>query len=694
MAISRSVHIRVTDHTNRPIEGALVAAGESSAYTDEKGNARLEIPGGVELKVEARGFESQARFVDRKEASRAEVFTLGRAGLPYYYRGRVRVPFEPIPGTIGVLLKQPAEQGKGRRKQQDALGETAKRFGGEVLRATKNFERSGLAVVRLDTSDDATVERRLAELMKDPGVEAVGMVVRLSEDHASFLTNLVIARFDDGVSEAAVAELAARHNLRPEGRFGDLGNVHRLRYKGLATYAVLNAANALAAEPGVVYAEPDLASTSEEDAIIPADFLFPEQWDHQLIATPDAWQALRDMDAARTFGNADVVVAVVDNGIDVTHPDLAGNVSSGNPKQVAMFDFANMVGNMSNLSTTAQQRDHGTACASAAVGNIGNASVVAGVTEGIAGIAGNCRLIGVLRGGTEARYAEMYLWAAGFNAGSTTAGFPAQLARGADVITNSFGFSVDNPISGSMSDTFDRLTDDGRGGRGVLLFFSAGNDSVDLDTTNRRPWSMYDRCFCVAASTLANDGVTEVQAGYSNFGSTVDWCAPSNDNQGRHNPPGVFGAHSATIQAAPLGDAIPGHPAAQTTLSAAAAAGTNMLTVASTAGFAVGQALLAGPWGWCRVGPTHHRGERRHEPAYPRRRHRRCPGDRRGGGGRSALLPYQLRRHLLRHPGLRRDRCPHAVGQPAAAMGRSAGPHPGDRRQDRREQHERHRPVA
>ena len=342
----------------------------------------------------------RASLTARKPHAR-QVFTLGRAGLPYYYRGRVRVPFEPIPGTIGVLLKQPAEQGKGRRKQQDALGETAKRFGGEVLRATKNFERSGLAVVRLDTSDDATVERRLAELMKDPGVEAVGMVVRLSEDHASFLTNLVIARFDDGVSEAAVAELAARHNLRPEGRFGDLGNVHRLRYKGLATYAVLNAANALAAEPGVVYAEPDLASTSEEDAIIPADFLFPEQWDHQLIATPDAWQALRDMDAARTFGNADVVVAVVDNGIDVTHPDLAGNVSSGNPKQVAMFDFANMVGNMSNLSTTAQQRDHGTACASAAVGNIGNASVVAGVTEGIAGIAGNCRLIGVLRGGTE-----------------------------------------------------------------------------------------------------------------------------------------------------------------------------------------------------------------------------------------------------------------------------------------------------
>ena len=40
-----------------------------------------------------------------------------------------------------------------------------------------------------------------------------------------------------------------------------------------------------------------------------------------------------------------------------------------------------------------------------------------------------------------------------------------------------------------------------------------------------------------------------------------------------YNPPQVFGAHTVTILAAPNGDAIPGHPAQQTTLAAAAAAG-------------------------------------------------------------------------------------------------------------------------
>ena len=89
------------------------------------------------------------------------------------------------------------------------------------------------------------------------------------------------------------------------------------------------------------------------------------------------------MDAARTFGNPDIVIAVVDSGIDDTHPELSGTVSNGNAKQVALFDFANMAANMNSLGG-----DHGTACASAAAANINNASVVAGINEGIAGVAG------------------------------------------------------------------------------------------------------------------------------------------------------------------------------------------------------------------------------------------------------------------------------------------------------------------
>lgn len=60
------------------------------------------------------GLEGQARFVEWKEASRTQLFTLGRAGMPYYYRGKVKVPCEPLPGTIGILAK--AENARNKKK--------------------------------------------------------------------------------------------------------------------------------------------------------------------------------------------------------------------------------------------------------------------------------------------------------------------------------------------------------------------------------------------------------------------------------------------------------------------------------------------------------------------------------------------------------------------------------------------------
>ena len=105
-------------------------------------------------------------------------------------------------------------------------------------------------------------------------VEQVGALVQLSDEHASFLTDTVIACFTDSVDDAAVAQIAARHELTLAGRFGDLGNVHRLRFKGPATYAVLDA-GALADEPEILWAEPDLVHTVEEDAVTPRTFCSP-----------------------------------------------------------------------------------------------------------------------------------------------------------------------------------------------------------------------------------------------------------------------------------------------------------------------------------------------------------------------------------------------------------------------------------
>lgn len=71
--------------------------------------------------------------------------------------------------------------------------------------------------------------------------------------------------------------------------------------------------------------------------------------------------------------------------MDATHPEFAGNVSNGEPKLYQVFGFANMTPSMDRLDS-----DHGTARASAAATNVNHASAIAGIREGIAGVAGNC----------------------------------------------------------------------------------------------------------------------------------------------------------------------------------------------------------------------------------------------------------------------------------------------------------------
>ena len=218
----------------------------------------------------------KARSARRAEESLATLlFTLGRAGMPYYYRGKVKDPLRAAARHDRRSYQAPRTQGKKEEPPRSRnMSDFARRIGGSIIRSDKNFERSGVVVLRMEDRDDEALAKGLRELTSDPLVEAAGAVVRLSEHHASFLTDLIIARFDETVNDSASPLLPGRFGLTPEGRFKALGNVHRLRFAGPATYAVIEAANALAEEPEVVWSEPNLAATSEEDAVSPDRFSF------------------------------------------------------------------------------------------------------------------------------------------------------------------------------------------------------------------------------------------------------------------------------------------------------------------------------------------------------------------------------------------------------------------------------------
>ena len=88
----------------------------------------------------------------------------------------------------------------------------------------------------------------------------------------------------------------------------------RVRSRSMGAAALLRA---LASRPEVAYAEPNFVVRTFAD---PNDPLFPYLWGLNTIRATATWDT--------TFGSASNVVAVIDTGIDYTHPDIAPNIWS------------------------------------------------------------------------------------------------------------------------------------------------------------------------------------------------------------------------------------------------------------------------------------------------------------------------------------------------------------------------------
>ena len=116
----------------------------------------------------------------------------------------------------------------------------------------------------------------------------------------------------------------------PEG----LSVVKGLRLARVAPEDTLEAIDALKRRPDVLYAEPDYVRRKDS---VPNDTRYSEQWSlkntGQTGGAPGAdvhAEAAWDV----TTGSRSVVVGIVDEGLDVTHPDLQANVWT-NPAEIA-----------------------------------------------------------------------------------------------------------------------------------------------------------------------------------------------------------------------------------------------------------------------------------------------------------------------------------------------------------------------
>ncbi|SFR67812.1 S8 family peptidase [Anaeromicropila populeti] len=257
---------------------------------------------------------------------------------------------------------------------------------------------------------------------------------------------------------------------------------------------VKQAIDSLEKNPAVAYAEPDYILTASDT--VPNDPSYSQLYGMEKISAPGAW----DM----CTGTSDIVVGIIDSGVDYTHPDLANNIWV-NPGEIAgngIDDDANgYIDDIHGWNFVDDSNDpmddngHGTHVAGTvgAVGNNGTGVVGVNWTTSIAVL----KFLDADGSGytSDAILAINYAEEMGF-----------------DILNNSWGGRT---YSQSLKNAITAYN-------GVFVA-AAGNNGTNNDSI-----ATYPACYtCSNIISVAATTSTDARASYSNYGSTtVDLGAP------------------------------------------------------------------------------------------------------------------------------------------------------------------------
>lgn len=390
----------------------------------------------------------------------------------------------------------------------------------------------GLAVVlvsfaavlgRIDRmASSLRVEPRQETQLRSPSAREV-------EPRRSAAVPEVLVRFKPNTTLDRIREIALQNNDRVDDEIEAV--------KGLVVIDDLDDSDAEAVArqyaglPSVLYAEPNLQIKLDEpiqkqvprDLVLrddqpdqPNDPSFPEQWALNNLGQNGGTERA-DIDALKawqvTKGSEEVVVAVLDSGVDLRHEDLRENIwtrpdnipqytddEKGTFNDVHGFDVAD------ELPDPMDDNGHGTHCAGI-IGAMGNNGV------GVTGVNWNVKIMPLkFLGSGGSGTTENAIEAINYAIERKKAGVNVR------VISASWG-----------STTYSRALEDAiraAGDAGILFVAAAGNDGTNTDVWPHYPSSYKLPNLVSVAAVDRNDSL----ASFSNFGvKTVDLAAPGKD---------------------------------------------------------------------------------------------------------------------------------------------------------------------
>ena len=405
-----------------------------------------------------------------------------------------RIALHPVPGAFTVTWS-PGPQDSWLEGQPRAAvpaelhaGPFVLEHAGEVGAPRLHTERYLLVGVEADAGEVARALMALPDVVLAAPLFAVepGGPWRAA-------TPKILLQLADPFYEAELFDLADRLGLVVDRKRGLAPDQWRLLVPAGAGLDPAAAATALHDSPITRWAEVSWIQQRSERHT-PADDMYGNQW-HLNNTGQAGGTADNDLGAAAawdvTLGHPDVIIAILDSGVDTDHPELVDNLIAG-------WDFVN-----GDSDPNPGGSSHGTSCAgTAAAPDQGT---------GVVGVCPDCLIMPIrMLGADDETEADASDFA---------------VNNGAWLISNSWGptdgTGTFTPISSAMATSVDFAVTDGRGGLGTAVFWAAGNGHDD-DTCDQDGFVAYPSTIAVGSSS--NLGL---RSSYSEHCDELDLSAPS-----------------------------------------------------------------------------------------------------------------------------------------------------------------------
>jgi thermitase len=292
-----------------------------------------------------------------------------------------------------------------------------------------------------------------------------------------------------GVAREKIAEVLKGHGASIEQEIPQI----RMKKIKLPAHALEKVKEVLSRDPHIEFVEENYLA---EGSAIPSDVYYSSQWHLPMISAPEAWDI--------STGSNDEAIAIIDSGVDATHPDLSNKLLSG-------YNF------LGENTDTRDVLGHGTAVAGAAAAQSNN-------LDGIAGVAWQNPIMPlvVLNSNNYATYyniARAVIYAAD---------------RAVRVINISIGgTSPSSTLQNAVNYAWDR---------GAILFASAMNNATSTP---------YYPAACTNVMAISATTSSDTRAGWSNYGNWVALSAPGESILTTSNG-GGYGPRSGTSFSSPI----------------------------------------------------------------------------------------------------------------------------------------------